>query len=262
MNLITFTTDFGTRDWFVGTMKGVVLGINSRARVVDITHEIPSGDIRAGAFALAASCSFFPKGTIHVAVVDPGVGSTRKGIAVKTRNYVFVGPDNGVLSLAIGKHEIEAIHSLENETYFLKPVSTTFHGRDIFSPVAAHLSRGVQLQKFGPRQSDFVELKWSAPRRLKNGISGEVVYIDKFGNSITNIRGEILGRSPNRVCQVLGKKVIRCPLVDFYQAVPPGKPAAIISSSGFLEIAVNGGSAEKQLGLRLGIRVVVLSSPT
>ena len=127
-------------------MKGVVLAINSRVRIVDITHEISSGDIRAGAFALAASCNFFSKGTIHVAVVDPGVGSERKGLVVKTRNYVFVGPDNGVLSLAIGRDEIAFIHSLENEAYFLKPISKTFHGRDVFSPVAAHLSRGVRIQ--------------------------------------------------------------------------------------------------------------------
>src|SRR5436309_8040773 len=127
MAIISLITDFGTKDWFVGTMKGVILGINPRASVVDITHEIAPGDIRGGAFALAASCRFFPKGSIHVAVVDPGVGSDRKAIAVRTADYCFVGPDNGVLSLALRNEKIQAIHALENENYFLQPVSHTFH---------------------------------------------------------------------------------------------------------------------------------------
>ena len=154
MRLITLTTDFGTRDWFVGTMKGVILGIQPRARVVDITHEIGGGEVRAGAFALRASYSFFPQGTVHIAVVDPGVGSPRRALAVQTANYFFVGPDNGVLSFALMRERIKSIHALENEKYFLKPVSRTFHGRDIFAPVAAHLSRGVSIQTFGPRLKD------------------------------------------------------------------------------------------------------------
>src|SRR5208283_126339 len=164
MNLITLTTDFGTRDWFVGTMKGVILSRCPRAAIVDITHEIPAGDIRAGAFALAAGCRFFPKGTVHVAVVDPGVGSARHAIVVQTANYFFVGPDNGVLSFALAKEKIKTIRRLENKGIFLQPVSCTFHGRDIFAPVAARLCRGFPIHKLGPLQKDFVRLPWPEPR--------------------------------------------------------------------------------------------------
>ncbi len=149
MRAITLTTDFGLGDWFVGTMRAVILGIHPRANVVDITHGIPPGDIRAGAFALMASCRFFPRGTVHVAVVDPGVGSRRRAIAVRSANHFFVGPDNGVLSWALGLEEIKTIRLLENPEYFLAPVSRTFHGRDIFAPVAAHLSRGLRASRLG-----------------------------------------------------------------------------------------------------------------
>src|SRR5208282_3166379 len=172
----------GTRDWFVGTMKGVVAGIAPKARVIDLTHDLPQGDIRGGAFALAASCRYFPKGTVHVAVVDPGVGSRRKAIAVQTAKSIFVGPDNGVLSWALAKEKITAIHALENEAYFLQPVSRTFHGRDVFAPVAAYLSRGLPIRKLGRALKDFVRLTWPEPRVRRGGIEGEVVYIDRFGN--------------------------------------------------------------------------------
>src|SRR5689334_5794431 len=147
MRIITLTTDFGTEDWFVGTMKGVIATINARATVVDISHAISSGDVRAGAFALAASCKYFPRGTVHVAIVDPGVGSKRQAIAIQTERYVFVGPDNGVLSFAVRGEKIKSIRTLQNEGHFLKPVSQTFHGRDVFAPVAAHLARGLAIAK-------------------------------------------------------------------------------------------------------------------
>ena len=202
MSVITLTTDFGTRDWFVGTMKGVIASIAPRSTVVDLTHDLPPGDIRGGAFALAASHRFFPKGTIHVAVVDPGVGSRRKAIAVQTAKGVFVGPDNGVLSWALAKEKIRAIHALENEAYFLQPVSRTFHGRDIFAPVAAHLSRGVPIQKLGPALKDFVRLDWPEPRVRRGGFEGEVVYIDRFGNAITNLEGGLVEGSDRASCEI------------------------------------------------------------
>jgi S-adenosylmethionine hydrolase len=192
VQIITLTTDFGTHDWFVGTMKGVILGIAPRAAIVDLTHEIPAGDIRAGAFALAAGFRFFPKGTVHVAVVDPGVGGARKAIAVQTSNYLFVGPDNGVLSLALAREKIKSVHSLGNANYFLRPISHTFHGRDIFAPVAAHLSRGTPMHKFGPARKDFIRLPWPQPRVRRGCIEGEVVFIDRFGNAITNIENASL----------------------------------------------------------------------
>ena len=182
MQLITLTTDFGAKDWFVGTMKGVVLSINPRARIVDITHEIPPGDVRAGAFALAASYSYFPKGTVHLAVVDPGVGGPRRAIAVQTAKYCFVGPDNGVLSFALARERITSVQRLENADFCLRPISRTFHGRDVFAPVAAHLSRRVPIRRLGPSQPGILRLPWPTPRVGRNRIDGEVVYIDRFGS--------------------------------------------------------------------------------
>lgn len=253
MQIITLTTDFGTQDWFVGTMKGVILNIAPDARIVDLTHGIAAGDIRAGAFALAAGCRFFPHGTVHVAVVDPGVGSARSAIAVQTANYFFVGPDNGVLSLALAREKIKAIRRLTNEKYFLRPVSRTFHGRDIFAPIAAHLSRGVAVGKLGPARKDLVMLPWPEPQTRGNRVAGEVVFLDRFGNAITNLENSLL-RSPAGGAIYAGRK--HCaPVKPFYQSVPPGAAVAVPGSSGFLEIAINGGSAAERLGLRVGDRV-------
>jgi S-adenosylmethionine hydrolase len=254
---ITLTTDFGDKDWFVGTMKGVILSLAPRVAIVDITHEIPSGDIQAGAFALAATWRFFPKGTIHVVVVDPGVGSARKGVAIETAHYWFVGPDNGVLSLALRQQKIRSIHALTNEAFFLRPVSRTFQGRDIFAPVAAHLSAGVPTKKFGPALKNFVWLPWPEPRLWRDRIEGEIVYLDRFGNGITNISSELPLVSKATSCHMLGKRGRKCPLKKFYQAVAPGKPVCVPGSSGFLEIAINGGSAAEALRLKIGTAVRV-----
>lgn len=251
------TTDFGGRDWFVGTIKGVILGIQPRAKVVDITHEIPAGDIRGGAFALAAACRFFPKGAVHVAVVDPGVGSARRAIAVQTADYFFVGPDNGVLSWALAKEKVRAIRALELEAFFLRPVSRTFHGRDIFAPVAAHLSRGVPITKLGPALKDFARLEWPEARKQRGRLAGEVVYIDRFGNGITNLESRLAPRAGHACCEVHARRRFVCPVKPFYQAVPLKRPVALVGSSGFLEIAVNGGSAAEVLGLKIGTRVVL-----
>lgn len=277
MQLITLTTDFGTRDWFVGTMKGVIVGINPRATVVDVTHEIPAGDIKAGAFALVAACRFFPQGTVHVAVVDPGVGTARKALAVQTEKHFYVGPDNGLLSWALRGERIKAIRALENEDYFLPEVSGTFHGRDIFAPVAAHLSRRVPMQKLGPALKEIVRLPWPEPRQTRPGVQGEIIYLDAFGNAITNIAAAGLpggARGPHRAAgcarpclrreedpaphlRVFRGRRFLCPVASSYQAVLPGEPVAVIGSSGFLEIAVNGGSAVRRFGLRIGNTVMV-----
>jgi hypothetical protein len=257
VNVITLTTDFGTLDWFVGTLKGVIAGIAPKSKVIDLTHELPPGDIRGGAFALAASCHFFPKGTVHVAVVDPGVGSRRKAIVAKTARAMFVGPDNGVLSWALAKEKITAIHALENEAFFLQPVSRTFHGRDVFAPVAAHLSLGVPIKKLGPALRNFVRLDWPEPRKKPDGIEGEVVYVDRFGNAITNLEGSLLRGSERASCEVYGRRCRVCALKTFYQAAAPNSLVALVGSSGFLEIAVNGGSAAKVLGVRIGTCVVL-----
>ncbi|HEV2436788.1 MAG TPA: SAM-dependent chlorinase/fluorinase [Verrucomicrobiae bacterium] len=257
MHTITLTTDFGVRDWFVGTMKGVVLGINPRAVIVDLTHEIPAGDIRAGAFALMAACRFFSKGTVHVAVVDPGVGSQRRALAVQTANYLFVGPDNGVLSWALAREKIKTVRQLENPKYFLETISRTFHGRDIFAPVAAHLSRGLPLERLGRELKDFVHLPWPKPTQRRGEIRGEIVHLDHFGNALTNIEAELLPAGRKVKCEVMGKREVHCALGPFYGAVPANSPVAVIGSSGFLEIAVNGGSAAKRFGLRTGDAAIV-----
>ena len=253
MRVITLTTDFGSQDWFVGTMKGVILGINPKALPVDITHEVPPGDIRAGAFALMASYRFFPKGTVHLAVVDPGVGSERKAIAVQTTNYLFVGPDNGVLSFTLANEKIKDARRLENERYFLKPISHTFHGRDIFAPVAAHLSRGVAVSKLGSKQKEIIRIPWPAPEISRDNITGEVVYVDRFGNAITSIPNASVPRGKKAGVFIGDKRV--CAMEPFYQSVPTGRPVAVPGSSGFLEIAINGGSAAKSLTLKIGTAI-------
>jgi len=277
--VITFTTDFGTSDWFVGVMKGVALGIAPRARLVDITHDIRPGDVRGGAFALMAVCRYFPAGTVHVAVVDPGVGSQRRAIAVQTQHAFFVGPDNGVLSWALNREKVESIRQIENTTYFLKPLSRTFHGRDVFAPVAAHLQRGVSLKSLGRELHDYCRIPWPDPKVGPGQLRGEIVYVDRFGNGITNLearpaaadssaRGEgrgiatrldprWLGKGAGTACVVTGRRKVHFTLAEFYAAVPPGEPVAVPGSSGFLELALNGGSAATQFGIEIGDEVIV-----
>ncbi len=257
MHSITLTTDFGLHDWFAGTIRGVLARLAPEANVIDLTHGIPPGDIRSGAFALAAAYRFFPKGSVHVAVVDPGVGSARRAIAVQTTDHFFVGPDNGVLSWALAREKVKEIRSLENERYFLHPISETFHGRDIFAPVAAQLSRGVSIRKFGPVVDDPVSLDWPVPAIKSDAVRGAVLYIDRFGNAITNIRAEELQPLGKGALYVYLARRRLCPIAAFYQSVPARQPVGVIGSSGFLEIAVNGGSAAQSLGLRVGEAAMV-----
>ena len=252
MKPITLTTDFGHDDGFVGTMKGVILRTAPNAAVVDLTHGIAPGDVRAGAYALAAAYRFFPGGTIHVAVIDPGVGSDRAGVVIETENYPFVGPDNGVFSFALRGERLRSIHRLENPKFQLTEVSRTFHGRDVFAPAAAHLSRGVPANQFGPRQHELVQLDWPEPVATKSGLRGEVVYIDHFGNCITNLpASRVLASGATRV--KVGAKSV--PIHDCYSVVKDGKPVAVIGSTGLLEIAINGGSAAKVLKLKTGAKI-------
>jgi len=257
MSVITLTTDFGTRDWFVGTMKGVVLSINPDARVVDLTHDIPAGDVPAGAFCLAAASGYFPEGTIHVAVVDPGVGGPRPAIAVKTKRFIFVGPDNGLLSFALRREKVRTVRLLQNSNLFLPARSRTFHGRDLFAPVAAHLSRGVRFSEVGPLAAGYVDLGWPEPEVVGGALKGEILHIDRFGNAITNI-DQTGFQEPSRFhLRLRGRRL--CAVEEFYGAVPPGQPVGVIGSSGLLEIAVNGGSAAQQLGLKKGDRITLES---
>jgi len=260
MRVITLTTDFGQADWFVGSMKGVILSIEPRAVIVDVTHGIPPGNIHAGAFALRAGYRSFPRGSVHVVVVDPGVGGTRKAIAVQTKDYVFISPDNGVLSWALANEQTKTIRALENERYFRPPVSRTFHGRDIFAPVAARLASGLPLSIIGPRLRHMKRLDWPGVTRTQNGIAGEVIYIDRFGNGITTIQNEVLRSRRNAFCEIqIGKRKLLFPLRSSYDSVPIKSPVALPGSTGFLEIAINGGSAEQLLGLKIGMRVSLRS---
>lgn len=256
MGLITLTTDFGNSDWFVGAMKGVMLNVSGRNRIVDITHGIPAGDILAGAFALASSYKYFPPDTIHVAVVDPGVGSTRPAIAVKTKSFVFLGPDNGVLSLALANEEVEGIFHIENEALFCRPVSRTFHGRDIFAPVAAHLGREASIQDVGPATKNFVRLPWPSLQEQGDLTIGQVIYIDRFGNCVTNIPAKILSGS-NKPQQAILYNGKLCPVKTYYGEVADKEPLALIGSSNYLEIAINGDNAAETMGLKVGDAVSV-----
>ncbi len=259
MALITLTTDFGLQDWFVGTMKGVILSINPAATIVDLTNAVPPGDIRAGAFALAASCRYVPRGTIHVGVVDPGVGSSRGAVAVQTKDFIFVGPDNGLFSWVLRKQKVRSIRKLDNPRWFLPKVSNTFHGRDIFAPVAGYLSKRLSFTKLGKSQDDYVRLPWPEPTFSQRMIEGEVVYLDRFGNAITNIPNDLLKPLGDSGAVRIGAKQ-RFPLTRCYSAVPPGKLVAVPGSTGFLEVAVNGGNAARLLRIRVGTSITVGSS--
>ena len=257
MAIITLTTDFGAGDWFVGSMKGVILGIEPRATIVDITNDVSPGNVRAGAFALAVSYKCFPRLTVHCAVVDPGVGSDRAAIVVKTADYFFVGPDNGLLSFALAREKVFEAWRIENEVYFRKPVSSTFHGRDIFAPVAARLSQQILMESLGTKVKDFVRLKWPPTKMELGAVFGEVIYIDRFGNAITNIDFAALAHLGKRawIVETQGKELGE--MRKFYHQVSVGEPLAVLGSSGFLEIAVNGGSAARTLGLKIGTPVIV-----
>jgi len=250
MNLITLTTDFGLKDPFVGMMKGVIYNINESADIVDITHEIRSQDILEGAFILSKSYRFFPKGTVHVAVVDPGVGSTRRPILVIASGHYFIGPDNGILFPVIDEDPNSKVIGITQDRYFLRSVSATFHGRDIFAPAAAWLSKGIDPLSFGPLIASFTTLSIPPIERGPGYIRGRVIYIDRFGNVITNIPSsqiDILhqgGISTDRLkTKIGGMEIIG--LSRYYGEVKAGEIGVILNSFGLFEIyAYMGRAAE------------------
>jgi S-adenosylmethionine hydrolase len=257
MSIITLLTDFGSQDYFVGAMKGAILSINSGARIVDITHEISPGDIRAAAFNLLAVYKEFPAGTIHVAVVDPGVGSRRRGIILECKGQFFVGPDNGLFSWICEREEgFLAVH-LTNEKFFRHPVSHTFHGRDVFAPAAAALSSGIALKEFGSVIDDLVQLESLEPERVDGRvIEANIIHIDRFGNCITNLTRDHLGATAKLV--VNGREVSS--FREFFADMGAGGDElfCVFGSAGFLEIAASNTSAAKILGARPGDRVILL----
>lgn len=254
--IIALLTDFGHRDAYVGIMKGVILGINPGARLVDLSHEVPPQDILCGAVVLQSAWRYFPAGTVHLAVVDPGVGSARRGLAAAVAGHFLVGPDNGIFSLILAASPPETVVSLENPRYFLPEVSATFHGRDIFAPVAAYLSLGVPLTELGPVITDPVNLDMPAPHFTAAVVSGQILTWDNFGNLITNIPyQELLAWLQGQSAQVwVGEHPIPH-WVKTYSEAPPGALLALGGSHGYLEIAVREGRAAAILGAEPGTPV-------
>ncbi len=256
--IITLTTDFGTDDGFVGSVKGVILSINSGTSIVDISHTVNPHDILGGAFVLYQAYSYFPENTIHIAVVDPGVGSKRQAIIIETDKHLFVGPDNGIFSLVLKNERPKRIISLTNEEYFLNDISNTFHGRDIFAPVAARLTLGETVSNFGDELEKIEIADWGEPLRTDDRLEGTVLHVDRFGNLITNISTEdILSFSKESSIQIqVGGKTIKG-LSKTYSDGKKGKPIALISSVNLLEIAYNMDSAQKNTGMNKLGKVVV-----
>ena len=253
MRRITLLTDFGTADGYVAAMKGVIASIAPETIVDDAAHDIPPGDVDAAAFALARYWRLYPPGTVHVVVVDPGVGTGRRAIAARVDGRFCVAPDNGVLSRVLDEVPAEAIVSIENPALRRDVVSATFHGRDIFAPAAAHLARGTALDAFGPPVDDPVLLPIPRPERLGRGIRGHVVAVDRFGNLITNVRGDWVDAGARVV--VAGRDV--GPLRRTYADVPPGGVLALVGSTGLVEVSVHGGSAAQELAAGRGTIVTI-----
>jgi S-adenosyl-L-methionine hydrolase (adenosine-forming) len=254
--LITLTTDFGLRDPFVGIMKGVILSINSEAGVVDLTHQVEAFDVMDGALALAQSYPYFPPGTIHVVVIDPGVGSERRPILVATPKHQFVGPDNGVFSLVYDRESSFEVRHITAERYFRKPVSQTFHGRDVFAPVAAWLSKRLAPETLGDLITDYVRVLVPKAQRVSPSlIRGEVLRVDKFGNLITNFSPAHLPQQGSFRFLINKTGVTR--LISSYAEGCGSEAFAILGSAGFVEIAACQASAAEALGARKGTEIVL-----
>lgn len=256
--IITLLTDFGLADPFVGIVKGALLGINPEVECVDLTHEIPPQDMLAGALALEAAVPYFPLGTIHLAIVDPGVGSERRPLAVEVGGHAFVGPDNGLFTFLWRRPGLRAV-ACTNPAYHLASVSRTFHARDLFAPVAAHLSLGLSLARLGPPLEDPVRLPWASPRDVGGAEEGEVLHVDRFGNLITNLTvPESLGES-EVVIEIACLRIEG--LAPYYSATHAGEVGAIVGSTGRIEVFVNRGSARDRLGVGRGALVRMTKSP-
>ena len=253
--LITLTSDFGLADSYAAQIKGVILNINPLSTIVDITHEINKFNIQTGAFMLASAVSYFPKGTIHVAIVDPGVGTKRRALLIITKQGYFIGPDNGLLILAAEHQEITNVYEILNSKYMLPHISETFHGRDVFAPVAAYLEKGVKPEEFGsiiddPVKPDFIQIKHE-----KNNIHCSVLHIDSFGNIITNLEKNHVPTGTLNI--TLQDICFELELKKTYGETKPKDPIAIIGSHGFLEIAVNQGNAADIYHIKIGDKITI-----
>jgi S-adenosyl-L-methionine hydrolase (adenosine-forming) len=254
MTIITLTSDFGMRDPYVGIMKGVILGIAPLARLVDLSHELPPQSIDMAAYTLRGAVPYFPAGTIHLAIIDPGVGSARRPLLVSTERALFVGPDNGLFSFALDEPGSQA-RVLDRELYWLPKISRTFHGRDIFAPVAAHLAAGLSPSKLGTMIHDPVRVLRREPARGPSGeISGHIIHVDRFGNLISNIPAPWL-RGAGWTCEIAGHRVAGPS--ESYAAAQPGELVLLISSGDTAEIAVREGNAAERLGIGSGAPLIL-----
>lgn len=246
--IITLTSDFGLRDGYVAALKGVILSITADALIVDLTHDIEPQNVRQALFVLAQAAPYFPPGAIHVVVVDPGVGTARRPLLVTTPRARYVGPDNGVFSVALSEAGAQA-WELDRPAYWLPRLSRTFHGRDLFAPVAAHLARGIPPEQLGRPIADPVRLAWPQPQRHADGhLSGEIIYVDRFGNLISNIPATWLAGRRWHV-QIAGHVA---PVVATYGEGPVAALIGLVSSGDTLEIAVRNGNAAQRLGVGIG----------
>lgn len=253
MPIITLTTDFGLSDPFVGAMKGGILGIAPNATLIDLCHDVPPQNILVGALMLEAACPYFPTGTIHVAVVDPGVGSERAPIAIETEQGRFVGPDNGLFTAILERDPMRRAVRLTNPVYHRHPVSATFHGRDLFAPVAAHLAAGAPFEDLGEPIRELVSLPLPRPVPRDGGLELHILHVDRFGNLVTDLRPDDLARfAGNRPVLLRVGETEIAGIRRTYADVERGEPVAYFGSAGRLEIAVREGSAAEWLGLRPG----------
>lgn len=262
--MITITTDFGTRDAYVPAMKGTMLSICPEARLVDVTHEISPQDVMEAAFVLRSALPYFPEGSIHLVVVDPGVGTERRAVALRADDRWFVGPDNGVFPLVLDEEPPDAMVELDDPGFWRSPSpSTTFHGRDIFAPAAAHLATGRSVEELGSPIDTLEPLRWALPSTAPQTVQGWVVHVDHFGNCVTNVRRSTLAEAVQLddpepsldafppMKAFVGSTVLR-ELHPTYGAVPEGDPLLLFGSTGYLEVSVNGGNAAELLDIRKG----------
>jgi len=256
--IVTLTTDFGTQDPYVGSMKGVMLSIEPRLTIVDISHELPPHQVLPAALLLREACPRFPESTVHVAVVDPGVGGNRRPLLLRAGDRFYLGPDNGLFSFLVRDFGLQGAWRLANPEYFLPAVSRTFHGRDIFAPAAAHLARGAPPPSFGPQIEDPVLIAMPAARTTQESLQGVVIWIDRFGNCLTNLSEELVSnwaRGAPVLVHAASKRIGA--ISDCYDAAAAGEPLALFGSTGLLEIACNQARADRTLGLREGGPVTV-----
>ncbi len=257
--IITLTTDYGTSDHLVGVLKGVILKIQPEVHIVDINHSVVPFDVLDGALAIGAAYRYFPPRTVHVVVVDPGVGTPRRPILAIANNQYFIAPDNGVLSLVYERENPVTVHHITSEHYFLRPASTTFHGRDIFAPVAAWLTKNWQADAFGEIIEDHMRFALPKAKTQDGTLRGAILRVDHFGNLMTNFTIENLPEAMRRsgpIAMTVGGKPVK-QFVETFAQGPAGEPVALLGSSGFIEIAVNKGNAARSLVASRGAEVIL-----